>query len=84
MRERFAVLSTSWRPELSGESGTKRIAFYGATDVSEIGYVCLQETDLTVTAVFGGDGTRRFFGTPVLPMGRLAAVRLPAERIFWI
>jgi hypothetical protein len=107
------VLSAAWRPELSPESGTKHIAFYGATDVAEIGYVCLQETDLTVTAVFDGDGSRRFFGTPVLPVGRLAApsewnqfgilvvmafdvamvadarahlaaVRFPAERVFWI
>jgi ribosomal protein S25 len=113
VRERFAVLSASWPPELTRESGTKPIAFYGATDVAEIGYVCLQETDLTVTAVFDGDGARRFFGTPVLPVGRLAtpsewhhfgilvvmafdvtmaararehlaAVRFPAERVFWI
>ncbi len=72
VRERFATLSASWPPALVSQSGAKRIAFLGATDVAEIGYVCLQETDLAVAVVFDGDGTRRFFGTPVRPVASLA------------
>lgn len=72
VRDRFAVLSTSWPPELLHDSPDKRIAFYGATDVAEIGYVCLQETDLAVTLVFDEDVGRRFFSTPVRPMVQLS------------
>jgi predicted transcriptional regulator len=113
VRDRFAALSISWPAERSTDSGVKRIAFYGASEVAEIGYVCLQETDLAVSVVFDGDGTRRFFGTPVRAAAslaapseweqfdilvvmafdvtalahareHLAAVRFPAERVFWI
>lgn len=77
VRERFAALSHAWPADLSRGPAVKRIAFYGASDVSEIGYLCLQETDLQVTAVFDGDATRRFFGMSVLPTTALAN---PAER----
>lgn len=77
VRERFAALSHAWPADRSRAPAVKRIAFYGASDVSEIGYVCLQETDLQMTAVFDGDATRRFFGMPVLPTTALAN---PAER----
>jgi len=62
VRDRLAVLSAGWPMPVDGG---KRVGFYGATDVAEIGFVCLQETDLIVTAVFDGDASRRFFGTPV-------------------
>jgi hypothetical protein len=113
VRERFAVLSASWPAELARDQPARRIAFYGATEVAEIGYVCLQETDLSVTAVFDRDASRRFFGRPVRPLAHLdapsawdafdmlvvmafddtvlarcrehlAAVRFPADRVFWI
>jgi hypothetical protein len=73
VRERFATLSTTWPLDGEGGSDEKKIAFYGATEVAEIGYVCLQETDLKITAVFDGDGTRRFLGTPVRAVAHLAA-----------
>lgn len=76
VRERFAALSDAWPEDPSRNPAVKRIAFYGAGDVSEIGYVCLQETDLAVSVVFDGDATRPFFGTPVRPMAALAN---PAE-----
>ena len=68
VRERLAALSSGWPMPIDGG---KRVGFYGATDVAEIGFVCLQETDLIVTAVFGDNGTRRFFGTPVHGVGAL-------------
>lgn len=76
IRERFAALSAAWPPELLQADPVKRIAFYGAGDVAEIGYVCLQETDLSVAAVFDVDSTRCFFGTPVRSIARLA---MPSE-----
>jgi predicted transcriptional regulator len=70
VRDRLAALSREWTAD---GAGPKRIAFYGAAEVGEIGYVCLQETDLVVTAVFDGTGRPPFFGTPVRPLDRLAS-----------
>jgi len=65
IRERLALLSASWPDASKPARVTKRLAFYGAGDVAEIGYICLQETDLAITAVFDEDPGRRFFGTTV-------------------
>jgi hypothetical protein len=74
VRERFATLSNDWPTKVSG-GGVKRIAFYGRGEVAEIGYICLQETDLIVTAVFDGEGGNGFFGAPV---HRVTALDEPA------
>jgi DNA-binding MarR family transcriptional regulator len=42
-----------------------RIVFYGAGEVAEIAYVCLQETSLQLVGVIDESGTRPFFGVPV-------------------
>lgn len=68
VRERLSHLSQTW----TAGADPKRVAFYVAAEVAEIGYVCLQETDLLVTAVFDGNGRRRFFGEPVRSIDRLA------------
>src|SRR5579862_343661 len=44
IRESFAALSAQWPDARSEES--KPIVFFGTSEVAEIGYVCLQETDL--------------------------------------
>jgi hypothetical protein len=41
--------------------GVRRIAFYGATDLAEIAYVSLQETELDLVAVFDGARTNKKF-----------------------
>jgi len=69
--ERFGALSAAWPSTLPDGSGSKRVAFYGAAEVAEIGYVCLQETDLTVTAVFDANRVTSFFGWPVRPVSSL-------------
>jgi DNA-binding MarR family transcriptional regulator len=66
--QRLSHLSQAWAAD---RPGPKRVAFYGAAEVGEMGYACVQETDLVVTAVFDGNGRRRFFGTPVRPLDRL-------------
>jgi DNA-binding MarR family transcriptional regulator len=46
--------------QLEGE-GVRRIAFYGATDLAEIAYVSLQETDMDLVAVFDAARTNKKF-----------------------
>lgn len=73
VRERLAEASR----QLSVTDGTaiRRIVFYGADEVAEIAYVCLQETDLTLVGVVG-EGRARFFGLPVQPSSELREDRL--------
>ena len=72
----FAAVSATWP---AGAGTDKTIIFYGAGEVAEIGYVCLQEVDLTLVGVVDGERRRPFFGLPVhgehdLRPGRLAEV----------
>jgi len=70
VRERFAELSA----ELDAAGSSKRIVFYGAGEVAEIGYVSLQETDLQLTGVIDSSRTKPFFGVPVYPPERIEAM----------
>jgi predicted transcriptional regulator len=69
IRERLSSLSRAWP---GGAATPKRMAFYGAAAVGEIGYVCLQQIDLAVTAVFDPEARGRFFGETVRPIDQLA------------
>ena len=62
--ESLAALSADW-PRNGRGSTPKRIVFYGTGEVAEIGYVCLQETDLQLVGVVGDSQRRQFFGMPV-------------------
>ncbi len=64
--ERFATLSMEWPAD--ADNIEKRIVFYGADEVAEIGFVCLQSTDLKLVGVVATDEaerTRSFFGLKV-------------------
>jgi DNA-binding MarR family transcriptional regulator len=64
--ERFSTLSAEWPG--TGSGGEKRVVFYGADEVAEIGFVCLQLTDLKLVGVVSADAatrSRSFFGMPV-------------------
>lgn len=64
--ERLDELSATWPHEPAGAgNGGKRIAFYGGDEIAEIGYVCLQETDLSLVAVIDDRRTKPFFGITV-------------------
>ena len=65
IRERLTLLSDEWPAEPDGLNGEKRIVFYGAGDVAEIGYICLQGTDLHLVGVVDDRRTKPFFGIPV-------------------
>lgn len=84
LRHNFALLSATWPP-----GADKRLVFYGAGEVAEIGYVCLQETDLELVGVVDPHRERPFFGLPVhrvesladgslagVPFGRLVVMSL--------
>jgi DNA-binding MarR family transcriptional regulator len=75
IRERFAELSG----ELEEAGGTKRIAFFGAGEISEIGYVSLQETDLELVAVVDPERVKPFFGLPVQPPDRVTAFSVAGQ-----
>ena len=64
IREKFARLSEAWPADRTSPNGEKRVAFYGAGEVAEIGYVCLQGTDLRLVAAID-DHVDHFFDVPV-------------------
>jgi DNA-binding MarR family transcriptional regulator len=63
IRESFALLSSQWPG--GSDVREKPVVFYGTSELAEIGYICLQETDLDLIAVIDDRGRRRFFGVPV-------------------
>jgi DNA-binding MarR family transcriptional regulator len=83
--ERLDDLSASWPRDQPGNGDQgKRIAFYGGDEVAEIGYVCLQETDLSLVAVIDDQRTKPFFGVSVLSHTQLRdnpALLDPVKRI---
>ena len=58
----FARISSEW-PQ--GETD-KRVVFYGTGEVAEIGYICLQQTDLTLVAAIDDQERAKFFGVPLV------------------
>ena len=57
---RFEDLSASWSHN-GGNGVEKRVVFYGAGDVAEIGYIGLRETDLRLVGVVDDQRTGSFF-----------------------
>ena len=64
IQQRFSALSSSW-PTDGAPGVPKRIVFYGAGEVAEIGYVCLADTDLQLVGVADAAATKPFFGMSV-------------------
>ncbi len=62
VRQRLAIASLEMAG--LGDGQGKRIVFFGAGEVAEIAYVCLQETDLKLVGVVG-ENRAMFFGLPV-------------------
>jgi DNA-binding MarR family transcriptional regulator len=82
IRERFTTLSNEWPAQ--AEPGSKRIVFYGANEVAEIGYICLAETDLQLVGVVDAARTQPFFGVEVRAPHHLMGVTLdgaPFDRV---
>ena len=82
IRERLDTLSEEWPPAdapAAGANGEKRIVFYGAGEVAEIGYITLQGSDLRLVGVVDDRRRKPFFGFPVYPPNRLGSVELAGE-----
>jgi DNA-binding MarR family transcriptional regulator len=62
-----AGLLAAAKPNGSNGNGTGRlrVVFYGAGEIAEIAYVCLQDTDLELVGVVDDRRTGSFFGTPI-------------------
>jgi DNA-binding MarR family transcriptional regulator len=70
-REARQALKDALHP-LAGD-GHNRIAFYGTGEAAEVGYLCLKEIGLDLSAVFDGGEDEAFLGLPVCPLERLMA-----------
>jgi DNA-binding MarR family transcriptional regulator len=58
----------------------RRIVFFGATDLAEIAYLSLQDTQIELAAVVDDrNGRQKILGHPVTPISQLG--RIPCDRI---
>ena len=61
-----------------------RVAFYGAGEIAEIGYVCLHSTNLSLVGVVDENRQSPFFGLPVrrpAELGRAELAGVPFDRL---
>jgi DNA-binding MarR family transcriptional regulator len=65
-RERVRRCFEEVSSDLDGTCAAKRVMFYGAGELAEIGYVSLQGTDLQLVGVVDPDRPGPFLGVPVL------------------
>ena len=82
IRQRLDELSTSWSPpdEAAASDGReKRIVFYGAGDVAEIAYICLEGSDLKLVGVVDDRRKGPFFGVAVHTLDRLRPFDLDGQ-----
>lgn len=70
IRQQFAHLSATWAFDGEATTGDKRVVFFGAGEVAEIGYICLQGTDLRLVGVVD-DEVKSFFDVPVFERRQL-------------
>lgn len=77
IRETFEVLSARWEHVTGG--GAKRVVFFGGSEIAEIGYVCLHDTDLHLCGIVDDQRVRPFFGVPVHPVAALEGMALAGQ-----
>jgi len=78
--EVFNAVSREW----PAPGQTCRVAFYGAGEIAEIGYVCLQSTNLTLVGVVDEARQAPFFGLPIhrpSDLGRADLGGIPFDRL---
>jgi hypothetical protein len=78
IQQQFAALSTDW-PDNGTPGLCKRIVFYGAGEVAEIGYICLSETDLQLVGVADVAPTKPFFGLSVCAPEHFSGLTLKGQ-----
>ena len=74
-------LSSEWTEEdrRACRGAEKRVVFYGAGDVAEIGYISLQRTDLRLVGVIDDGAESPFFTIPVRRLDDLSNCGLAGE-----
>lgn len=83
-RQRLVQVLGSVSAACGATGGLKRVAFYGAGDVAEIGYAALQHTDLTLIGVVDDERSGAFFEHAIQPGQQLHGNRLagvPFDRL---
>ena len=83
IREQLARLGSNGGSD-TASAGGGRIVFFGAGEVAEIGYVCLQETELDLVGVIGDTRRSRFFDVPIYPLTELRGQQLGGELFDWL
>lgn len=78
IQQQFSALSTTW-PNDGTPGLPKRIVFYGAGEVAEIGYICLAETDLQLVGVADVAPTKPFFGLNVCSPEHFSGLTLKGQ-----
>ena len=84
IRDQFAKLGSNGTQDAVAAGGGRRIVFFGAGEVAEIGYVCLQETELDLIGVIGDTRRARFFNVPIYPLTELRGQQLAGELFDWL
>jgi len=84
IRDQFAKLGSNGKSDGAHASEEGRIVFLGAGEVAEIGYVCLQETELQLIGVIGDTRRARFFNVPIYPFTELRGQQLGGEPFDWL
>jgi len=84
IREQITMLAQQGRGVTANGNGHGRIVFFGAGELAEIGYVCLQETDLDLIGVVDNARRARFFNVPVYPVSALRGQQLGDETFDWV
>lgn len=81
IRGRLAALSSAWSDAdaTAARSADKRIAFYGAGEVAEIGLMSLHDTDLVLVGVVADAPDGTLLGRPVLPLEALSGEAVDDE-----
>ncbi len=70
---RFAALSADWPFENGGE---KRIVLYGPSEITEVGCICVFDTDLHLVGVVDHHASRRMLGRKVYTTDHLKPMEL--------
>ena len=78
IQQQFSALSSGW-PNDGTPGLPKRIVFYGAGEVAEIGYICLAETDLQLVGVADVAPTKPFFGLSVCAPEHFSGLTLKGQ-----
>jgi DNA-binding MarR family transcriptional regulator len=83
IQQQFSTLSSSW-PADGATPRPKRIVFYGAGEVAEIGYICLVDTDLQLVGVIDAVRTKPFFSLSVSAPEHLDGLVLRGQEFDWL